>query len=372
MATAAAGSSSFRRTNPSVTSLGGSPATAAAAGVKRGPNAALYVSSGIPTLDAILGGGFLLGSLVMIVEDAEAPHHLLLLRNFMAQGLIHTQPLLFASSTVDPRAFMGTLPSPLSSPSSSASSSSAQLAKGIGLRIAWQYRKYFGPQKDAPQGNNGDKKEFSCEFDLRKPLDKHLLIGEHIESARVQDYPNLGSLLDHCCAFLSRLQKNDSGIQCAGRIVIQSLCAPQCGFSKLDWDMISFIRSLKAALRASNGVAVLSFPASVLPPSFSVRWKHLADTLLSVSAIQDEDKNLAQLLSGYQDMVGFLKVHKVAQLNTQVPTIPEARTFSLKLQRRRSLVLEPLNQAPVSNGSDGSSDRSSGSCGSSKPSSVDF
>lgn len=49
--------------------------------------------------------------------------------------------------------------------------------------------------------------------------------------------------------------------------------------------MISFIRSLKAALRASNGVAVLSFPASVLPPSFSVRWKHLADTLLSVSAI---------------------------------------------------------------------------------------
>lgn len=54
---------------------------------------------------------------------------------------------------------------------------------------------------------SADRKEFSCEFDLRKPLDKHLVIGEHIESARVQDYPNLGSLSDHCCAFLSRLNK---------------------------------------------------------------------------------------------------------------------------------------------------------------------
>ena len=49
--------------------------------------------------------------------------------------------------------------------------------------------------------------------------------------------------------------------------------------------MIFFIRSLKAALRSSNGVAVLSFPSSLLLPSFLMRWKHLADTLLSVSAI---------------------------------------------------------------------------------------
>lgn len=75
----------------------------------------------------ILGGGFLLGSLVMIMEDTEAPHHLLLLRNFMAQGLVHCQPLLFAGTTVDPRAFLGTLPSPLPLPSSH-----AECAKGGG------------------------------------------------------------------------------------------------------------------------------------------------------------------------------------------------------------------------------------------------
>lgn len=51
----------------------------------------------------------------MVMEDAEAPHHMLLLRNFMSQGLVHNQPLLYASPSKDPRAFLGTLPSPGSS-----------------------------------------------------------------------------------------------------------------------------------------------------------------------------------------------------------------------------------------------------------------
>ena len=51
----------------------------------------------------------------MVMEDAEAPHHMLLLRNFMAQGLVHNQPLLYASPARDPRGFLGTLPSPATS-----------------------------------------------------------------------------------------------------------------------------------------------------------------------------------------------------------------------------------------------------------------
>lgn len=51
----------------------------------------------------------------MVMEDAEAPHHMLLLRNFMAQGLVHSQPLLYASPSREPRRFLGTLPSPSSS-----------------------------------------------------------------------------------------------------------------------------------------------------------------------------------------------------------------------------------------------------------------
>lgn len=58
----------------------------------------------------IIGGGIPVGSLVMIMEDNEAPHHMLFLRYFMAQGLVHSQPLLFASPLPSPQAFLGTLP----------------------------------------------------------------------------------------------------------------------------------------------------------------------------------------------------------------------------------------------------------------------
>lgn len=34
--------------------------------------------------------------------------------------------------------------------------------------------------------------------------------------------------------------------------------------------------------------------------------------------ISDEDKELENLLTGYQDMVGLVSIHKVARINTQV------------------------------------------------------
>lgn len=56
----------------------------------------------------------------------------------------------------------------------------------------------------------------------------------------------------------------------------------------------------------------------------------------------------------------------------KVPVILDATTYSIKLQKRRSLVLECLNQAPV-DGSSGSSYGTSASCGSSsKAGALDF
>lgn len=62
----------------------------------------------------------------MVMEDAETPHHMLLLRNFMSQGLVHRQPLLYASPSKDPRSFLGTLPSPTSSKDDKSSRSDLQ------------------------------------------------------------------------------------------------------------------------------------------------------------------------------------------------------------------------------------------------------
>lgn len=85
-------------------------------------------------------------------------------------------------------------------------------------------------------------------------------------------------------------------------------------------DMLSFIRLLKSMLMVSNAVAIVTFPPSMLSPSTSKRLQHMADTLLSIKAIPDGDKELEKLLTGYKDINGFLNIHKVARINTQVLT----------------------------------------------------
>ncbi|KAK7286968.1 hypothetical protein RJT34_22350 [Clitoria ternatea] len=361
MATTRARVSSFSRNLSTVTPQN--------PGLKHGPNGTMFMSSGIPDLDKILGGGFSLGSLVMVVEDVEAPHHMLLLRNFMSQGLVHRQPLLYASAASrDPKGFLGTLPSP----GSSKEDKSREVSNEKDLRIAWQYKKYFGePQLNANTNNDGQH-DYCNDFDLRKPLDRQFFSGMNVDCVSIHDSPNLAALQDRCAGFLAQVSRNEGSISSAGRIAIQSFCSPQCKYSNMEWHMLSFIKSLKGMVRSSNAVVVVTFPPSLLSPSCSKRLQHMADTLLSVKAIPDEDKELAKLLTGYQDMIGLLSVQKVARLNTQVPVILEATTFSIKLQKRRFLVLECLNQAPVDGSSGNSYGTSSGCSGSTTAGPLDF
>ncbi|KAL7609345.1 hypothetical protein Lser_V15G10807 [Lactuca serriola] len=80
----------------------------------------------------------------MIMEDTEAPHHMLLLRTFMSLGLVHNQPVLYASPVKNPRAFLGTLPTSLVPKDDKSRNTDAEQKD---LRIAWQYKKYLGENK---------------------------------------------------------------------------------------------------------------------------------------------------------------------------------------------------------------------------------
>jgi hypothetical protein len=93
--------------------------------------------SGIVSLDEdaqIIGGGIPRGGIVMVMEDLEAPHHMLLMRYFMAQGLVHGQPLLYASPLPSPKSFLGTLPGLATGDDSKSSRKSSDAA--VGLKVA--------------------------------------------------------------------------------------------------------------------------------------------------------------------------------------------------------------------------------------------
>ncbi|KAL7616451.1 hypothetical protein Lser_V15G02137 [Lactuca serriola] len=166
--------------------------TSSVPGLKYGPNGTIFLSSGIPDLDKILGGGFHLGSLVMIMEDTEAPHHMLLLRTFMSQGLVHNQPVLYASPVKNPRAFLGTLPTTIVPKDDKSRNTDAEQKD---LRIAWQYKKYLGENKPHNEERDG-KIEYCNEFDLRKPIEKHLITGNRLECFSLLDCSNLAGFRD--------------------------------------------------------------------------------------------------------------------------------------------------------------------------------
>lgn len=103
----------------------------------------------------------------------------------MSQGVVLRQPVLFASPLGDPRAFLGTLPSPASPSKGQIKRTMAsgndqqelvifssnfscfffysiafyyQLIDEVqekGLRIAWQYKKYLGGQQSSPIHDRG-------------------------------------------------------------------------------------------------------------------------------------------------------------------------------------------------------------------------
>jgi len=52
-----------------------------------------------------------------------------------------------------------------------------------------------------------NKQEFNTDFDLRKPLERHLLNGQNIECVSTQEADTLNNLHDRCSAFLSKLPR---------------------------------------------------------------------------------------------------------------------------------------------------------------------
>ncbi|XP_058072401.1 elongator complex protein 4-like [Magnolia sinica] len=114
-------------------------------------------------------------------------------------------------------------------------------------------------------------------------------------------------------------------------------------------------------IQSTNAVAMITFPPSVLSPSFCKRCQHLVDTLLSIRAIPgyystytfiysptvsviifgsvwetllNQMRTEMTKLTSYQDMVGLLHVvHKVAQINTQDDYVAP-RPMTMNMRRR--------------------------------------
>lgn len=104
--------SSFRRRVPAGSEE--SQAPTAPQGTRIVPQTGQFViSSGVSSLDDVVGGGFPLGSLVLIKTDRGTAYGNLLLRYFAAQGFVDRHASVFVAGDGDPEVVLKSLPKPL-------------------------------------------------------------------------------------------------------------------------------------------------------------------------------------------------------------------------------------------------------------------
>ena len=228
----------------------GAAAPRAPPGTRASTNQVFLTSSGVESLDALIGGGIPLGSTLLLREDVDTSYHALFGRYFVSEGIAqgHAVLSISAMSASEFDAYLLALPrnatvatnapEHASAPTKSASAlrsdfgdADAEPLTERPLAIAWQYEKYFGSnsgaiadhssnlavgRRSAPPSDEGSAikppprvafSTFSHVHDLSASMQPSLLHSNrpvHMSANELELQDPVASLLSDARQFLSR------------------------------------------------------------------------------------------------------------------------------------------------------------------------
>ncbi|KAL7748437.1 Elongator subunit elp4 [Sorochytrium milnesiophthora] len=293
--------------------------------------AQVLTSTGVASLDDLLGGGLPLGTTLLLHSDrgASSSYASLLLRYFCVQGVHSDQAVLLASADVAPRDFLASLPRLVDAQSTTTPAAAAKpnnAAGGDKLNIAWRYQN---------QAKVGDAvlaaSRYCCNFDLSKDIDPGTLDGARLytvhlgdSSATAQDqydtlYMRILAAIDDGGFRASATPADPSKPRSVLRIAVHAMLSPfWC--SRTAHSHLTFLHRLRALLRHSFAVAVVSVSSTSTVPAAPMHA--LTDFVLSLDAFATSATlppailNSAHLTAEY---TGLLYIHKLARINSLVP-----------------------------------------------------
>lgn len=313
-------------------------------------NSQLLVSSGIPSLDYIIGGGLPIGSLFLIEEDRYGIYAKVMLQYFMAEGVVTAQPLLIGSKDIKTSHLVSEMPAVITDTKSIDEPSNSDEQ----MKIAWRYQnmKAIDP---SPIGGQF----FGHFYDLTKTMEKEVIEKADItqwydDSCPVKDkifnnttYTNLLKCIQETLkkgqySLLETPEKRQ-----VLRIAIHSLG------SRLWWsdsedeshqDLLKFLYYFRAILRYSYAVGVITVPTEYFDKSDTIvqQVEHLSDIAIRLESFAGSQKETNPLFKDYH---GLLHLQKMLTLNTMAPHNPDSRDLAFKL-RRKKFVIEVLHLPP--------------------------
>ncbi|XP_051000246.1 elongator complex protein 4 [Acomys russatus] len=361
------GTTSFQRRGKASGAAGGGPRLVSIAGTRPSVrNGQLLVSTGLPALDQLLGGGLAVGTLLLIEEDKYNIYSPLLLKYFLAEGIVSGHTLLVASAKENPANILQELPAPLLDDNGKKELEDVRNPKtpeqpDTNMKIAWRYQ--LQPKMEVGPVSSS---RFGHYYDVSKRIPQELLESskwhgffhpEHIPSDLK------GEACAVSCDYMKLLHFIQSVIYTEGfdgagpqkkqknilRIGIQNLGSPLWGDNICctencdNHGLTKFLYVLRGLLRSSLSACIITVPAHLVQSkAITTRVRNLSDTVVGLESFIGSERETNPL---YKDYHGLIHIRKIPRLNNLTCDESDVKDLAFKL-KRKLFTIERLHLPP--------------------------
>ncbi|XP_034625772.1 elongator complex protein 4 isoform X2 [Trachemys scripta elegans] len=361
-ATPSDGATSFQRKVPASSRL------AAIAGTRPSVrHGQLLLSSGLPSLDCVLGGGLAVGTLLLIEEDKYGIYSNLLFKYFLAEGIVCGHNLFVASAKEDPADILKELPAPLfddvhkNQVDEKETAIKSKQESQESMKIAWRYQNL--PKMEVSPAASA---RFGHYYDVSKTVSPELLksikwhrfflpeemsLHPEIKTCNMTcDYTRLLQSIQRIIyqegfdgSYPQKKQKNilRIGIQSLGSVLWgDDICCtdnPEDIFS-----LTKFLYVLRGLLRMSLSACIITVPAHLIQnKAIMERVTNLSDTVVGLESFIGSERETNPL---YKDYQGLIHVHQIPRLNSLICDVSGTKDLAFRLKRKQFTIECPLGR----------------------------
>ncbi|KAM9147808.1 elongator complex protein 4 isoform 3-T3 [Pangshura tecta] len=346
------GATSFQRKVPASSRL------AAIAGTRPSVrHGQLLLSSGLPSLDCVLGGGLAVGTLLLIEEDKYGIYSNLLFKYFLAEGIVCGHNLFVASAKEDPADILKELPAPLfddvhkNQVDEKETVIKSKQESQESMKIAWRYQNL--PRIEVSPAASA---QFGHYYDGSKTMSPELLQSTKWHRFFLPEEKSFHPEIKTCnmtCGYTRLLQSIQRIICQEGfdgsypqkkqknilRIGIQSLGSVLwgddicCADNPEDiYSLTKFLYVLRGLLRMSLSACIITVPAHLIQnKAIMERVTNLSDTVVALESFIGSERETNPL---YKDYQGLIHVHQIPRLNSLICDVSGTKDLAFRLKRK--------------------------------------
>ncbi|KAI1295549.1 Elongator complex protein 4 [Halotydeus destructor] len=244
---------------------------------KRGFDPSKTLSSGIPSLDDLIGG-VSRSCLILLEEDEFEIYSNIFLKLFISEGLYSGESVLLSGNSLEKfddimkQLPTRTLVQPESRPSSEPNH----------LKIAWRYA-------DTP--SNDDSTNQKHQYDLGAIITDQEITQLSLKTDLIQQV--------EFADISSTLAKSEQSV----RAIVKNLTS--CVSEK---EIAGYLFKLKSVVKKNQGICVVSINSHVLPHETLARLHNISDCAIELNAFHGQN-------ASYPDYDGTLSFHKLPKIN---------------------------------------------------------